>query len=67
MADCVECERTAPRLEAQSIHISSQERILQLPEWREARFPTREDVFIGLLALAVVAAVLFVAATVLAT
>ncbi len=35
------------------------------PEWREARFPTREDIFIGALALGVVLAVLFVASTIL--
>ncbi len=61
------CERAAPPLEAQSIPISSQERVLQLPGWREERFPTREDIFIGFLALGVVLAVLFVAATVLTT
>ncbi len=36
-----------------------------LPEWREATFPTREDILIGALALGIVLAVLFIAATVL--
>ncbi len=65
MPDCVECEKPAPGFEAHSIPVFSQERTGALPEWREARFPTREDIFIGLLALGVVVAVLFVAATVL--
>ena len=65
MADCVECEKQAAGFDAHSIRNFPQELAGALPEWREAKFPTREDIFIGLLALAVVAAVLFVATTVL--
>ncbi len=65
MADCVECEKQAAGFDAHSIRIFPQERAGALPEWREAKFPTREDVFIGLLALGVVVAVLLVAATIL--
>lgn len=65
MAGCVECENQAAGFDAYSIRNLPQERAGALPEWREAEFPTGEDILIGLLALAVVAAVLFVATTVL--
>ncbi len=65
MADSLEFEKQAAGCDAHSFRIPSREPADVLPEWREARFPTREDLFIALLALGVVVAVLCVAATVL--
>ncbi len=65
MPDYVGCEEAAPRFEARPIRVSPRKPAATLPQWREAKFPTREDIFIGLLALGVVLAVLGIAATVL--
>ncbi len=65
MPDYVECDEAATRFEARPIRVPPREPAATIPEWREAKFPTREDIFIGLLALGVVLAVLGIAATVL--